>query len=173
MLIRPWILCTLNGPSHRAPGNAPDTSAYQDFVIRQIRLEHAGTRERDFHRQSLVVISNTVMFSSLFPSFFANVNSTARELIDHLIAAQKSAIGFLRGQIEDSYLRNFFLRSRGCLHIEQRQMAVETRRDPSQWKGNRVILTPFSRGADNSLSADSRPSPEDRSQQPPRYGEDE
>ena len=84
---------------------------HENSFVRQIGFEHARSAQMSLRIGSDVSsISKTMMFSSLFPVFLADVNFSAGKLIDHLVAAEERH-RIARREIEDR-AAHFFLRRR-------------------------------------------------------------
>src|SRR5262249_38710690 len=137
-----------------------------------IRLKQTGACVCDFDRERFLVHFEHRNILEFVPFFFADVNSSAGELIDDLIAAKKRH-RILRGQIKNR-APQFLLRSRGCLHIEPEKNGCCKKRDPSQWKGNSRDTHAIRTERDQFIIRGETPeNQQNRRQQPPRYSEDQ
>src|SRR5215211_5364737 len=144
---------------------------HQELFVRQIRLEHTGTRVRDLHRQRLVVHFEHGNVLKLIAFLFADVNPAAGKLIDNLIAAKKRH-GIPRGEIKNGAAQSL-LRGRRNLHIEPETNRGANKRYASKRNRHARDAHAVSAQRDQLVVRGQPPVNEkDRSQQPPRNGKD-
>ena len=103
---------------------------HQDLFVGQIGFEHARPRIGDFYRERILVHFEHCDVLELVSFLFADVNPTAGELIDYLIASKKCH-WVARCEIEDGAAQSFLRGWRG-LHIEPQADPGANQRDSSK-----------------------------------------